>query len=250
MTLPASFLQHIEQHPCFTGCYNSASGVQACLDPNHPLVPQVVVSCTECFASFAVLTSLLTSGISSMTLADQLSHHVRMRRGYVLSVSGYFTNGPGFWFSGAYLGRGLFLVGGDRSRKLGSDLDQLLLAFQHNVMNLPDPRMIDPRQYVAQTVYSRFTAQSVCTPDKQALLASGHVSAVSQPGWQKLSLLEFLPLSTAPAAPSAVPPAASRRAAAKPTTRAPLKPGDICPICGAEVRTRHLLRNTFVGCMC
>src|SRR5271166_4239324 len=125
MTLPASYLNHIEQHPCFTGCYNSTSGVQACLDPNLPLLPQVVVSCTECFANFAVLTSLLPSGTTAMMLADQVSQHVRSRRGYVLSASGYFTNGPGFWFSGAYLGRGLFLVGGDRSRKLGSDLDQL-----------------------------------------------------------------------------------------------------------------------------
>src|SRR5260370_48093 len=54
MALPPSFLQHVEQHPCFTGCYSSTSAVRACLDPNNPLVPLVVVSCQDCYAHLGV----------------------------------------------------------------------------------------------------------------------------------------------------------------------------------------------------
>src|SRR4051812_16198521 len=102
MSLPVSFLQHVEQHPCFTGCYGSASGVQVCLDPNKPLSPLVVVSCKDCFANFAAPVSLLPAGLDSYKLAAQLTQHMRTRRGFAQSVSGYFTTGPGFWFSAVY----------------------------------------------------------------------------------------------------------------------------------------------------
>jgi hypothetical protein len=29
-----------------------------------------------------------------------------------------------------------------------------------------------------------------------------------------------------------------------------LQVGDICPVCGAEVRERGLLQGTFIGCLC
>src|SRR5262249_1446398 len=139
MSLPHSFVQHVEQHPCFSGCYGSASGVPVCLDPNKPPSSLVVVSGKDCFASFAVPTPPLPAGVDSYKLASQLTLHLRGKRGFSQSVSGYFTTGPGFWFSAAYYPCGVFLIHGERSRARGSDLDQLLLAFQHGLIVPLDP---------------------------------------------------------------------------------------------------------------
>ena len=55
-----------------------------------------------------------------------------------------------------------------------------------------------------------------------------------------MTLAEFLPQKRKPAAPAA---------GAAPAAR-PLKVGDICPVCKAEVRVRPLLHGTYVGCLC
>jgi hypothetical protein len=242
MALPPSFLQHVEQHPCFTGCYSSTSGVRACLDPNNPLVPLVVVSCQDCYAHFGVPQALLPPGTDSYRLAEQLTQHMRKHRGFALSVSGYWTKGPGFWFSVAYYPCGIFLIHGERSRPVGSDLDQLFLAFHHGVLTPPDPRMIDPKQYAVQTVYGNFVSMSPAVKSKQDLLASPQIRAGAQSGWLKLTLAEFLPLSTAASGGAGKP-------GTKPAAKT-LKVGDICPVCGAVVRERPLLNGSFVGCMC
>ena len=242
MALPPSFLQHVEQHPCFTGCYSSTSGVRACLDPNNPLVPLVVVSCQDCYAHFGVPQALLPPGMDSYRLADQLTQHIRKHRGFALSVSGYWTKGPGFWFSAAYYPCGIFLIHGERSRPVGSDLDQLLLAFHHGVLAPPDSRMIDPKQFAVQTVYGNFANMSGAVKCKQDLLASPQIRAGAQSGWLKLTLAEFLPLNTGASG-------GAGKAGAKPAAKA-LKVGDICPVCGAVVRERPLLNGSFVGCMC
>jgi hypothetical protein len=244
MPLPASFLLHVEQHPCFTGCYGSTSGVRACLDPNAPLTPLVVVSCQDCYAHLGVPQSLLPAGMDSQRLAEQVTQHLRKHRGLALSVSGYWTKGPGFWFSAVYYSCGLFLIHGERSRPVGSDLDQLMLAFHHGVLTPPDPRMIDPKQFAVQTVYGNFANVSVSVRGKQDLLASPQIRAQAQSGWQKLTLAEFLPLSAA-----AAPKAPAKAAATKPAAK-PLAVGDICPVCGSQVRVRPLLNGSFVGCMC
>lgn len=243
MTLPTSFVQHIEQHPCFTGCLNSASGAQVCLDPNRPLAPLVVVSCQDCHAHFAVPASLLPANFNPNNLAATLTQHVQTKRGFALSVSGYFTKGSGFWFSAAYYACGLFLINGERSRALGTDLEQLLHAFRQGVLAPPDPRMLDPKQFAVETVYVNFATSSTGARSKQALLSSPQVRLQAATGWKKVTLAEFLPLATngaAAAAPVAV------AAAARPA----LKVGDICPVCKAEVRVRQLLQSTFVGCLC
>jgi hypothetical protein len=247
MPLPPSFLEHVEQHPCFSGCYSSASAVRVCLDPTTPLTPLVVVSCKDCYASLAVPGSLLPPGMDTYRLADHLTQHLRKQRGFALSVSGYYTKGPGFWFSAAYYACGMFLIHGERSRQLGSDLDQLLLAFQHGVLSPPDARMIDPKHFSVQTVYGNFTAPSAQIGSVQDLLSSPQIKTQPQSGWQKLTLAEFVPLT------KASPPASSGsalKATRKPTAPRVLKPGDICPVCGAEVRERPLLRGSFVGCLC
>jgi hypothetical protein len=249
MSLPASFLLHVEQHACFTGCYSSASGVRVCLDPNAPLAPLVVVSCGDCYASLAVPASLLPAGTDSYRLADQVTQHLRKQRGFALSVSGYQTKGPGFWFSAVYYSCGIFLIHGERSRKLGTDLDQLMLAFHHGVWTPPDSRMIDPKQYAVQTVYANFTGATGPVRNKQDVLALPQVRSQPQSGWQKLTLAEFLPLTTAGQGNGhAVAPTA--QATRKPAAPRVLKPGDVCPVCGAEVRERPLLRGSFVGCLC
>ena len=229
MSLPPSFVQHLEQHPCFTGCYNSTSGVQACLDPSSPLTPLVVVSCADCYSHLAVAAALLPAGMDAYRLAAHVTQHLRQQRGFVLSVSGYTTKGPGFWFSAVYYACGLFLIHGERSRQLGTDLDQLLLAFKHGVLTPPDPRMTDPKLYAVQTVYGHFAAPSARISSKQELLASPQVRSQTQPGWQKLTLAEFLPLAASSPTPPAAPPPA------KPTAPHVLAPGDVCPVCGAEV---------------
>lgn len=251
MSIPTSLLQHVEQHGCFTGCYSNDWQGCLCLDPAQPLQPVVAVSCQDCFARIAVPQALLPAGMTGYTLADQLTTHLRQVRGFTLSKSGYHTNGPGFWLSVAYLGAcGLFLVNGERSNK-GPDLDMLLLAFQHKVMTPSHPLMTDPKQYTCQVVYVNFAAPIQPLRSKQDLLASKHCRLQATPGFQRVTLAEFLPVSSTltqavqTTAKALVPASASNSAAPRPLQR-----GDICPKCGAEVRERHLLQGTFLGCLC
>jgi len=239
MTLPASFVQHIEQHPCFTGCFNSASGAQVCLDPNRPLAPLVIVSCQDCYAHFALPASLLPANFNANNLAPHLTQHVQTKRGFALSVSGYFTKGSGFWFSAVYYACGVFLINGERSRALGTDLEQLINSFRQGILAPPDPRMLDPRHFAIETVHVNFATASSGARSKQALLSSPQVRLQAATGWKKVTLAEFLPLSGNGAS-------AAASAAARPT----LKVGDICPVCRAEVRVRQLLQSTYVGCLC
>ena len=248
MTIPASFLQHVEQHGCFSGCFGSESNVSVCLDPARPLQALLVVSCRDCLARLGVPQSLLPSGSSSTWLADQLTQHLRGQRGFTFACSGYHTQGPGFWLSVASYGpAGLFLVNGERSRALGSDLDLLLLGFKHGVLPSPsDPRLLDPKQYATQQVYVRFAAPLSPVASRQALLASPHCRTQPTPGFQRVTLAEFQPAARAAAA---APPSATARTARAASSK-PLKPGDVCPVCGAEVCERALLQGTYVGCLC
>jgi hypothetical protein len=243
MTLPASLLQHAEQHGCFTGCYSSEPNVSVCLDPNQPPGTLIAVSCQDCFGRLGVPLSLLPPGSNSHTLAASLSQHVRARRGFGLSVGGYHARGPGFWLGAVYYSRcGVFLLDGERSRRLGTDLDLLLMAFKHGVVAPPDPRMLDPKQYAVQTVYVNFGSPQGGIATKQSLLSSPQCRLQPQPGWQKVTLAEFLPLGGISAGATS--------ASAKPAAARVLKVGDVCPVCGAEVRERQLLHSTFVGCLC
>jgi hypothetical protein len=246
MSIPASLLQHAEAHPCFSGCYGSDPDVSACLDPARPLSPLLVVSCHDCFARLGVPRSLLPSGATSNWLAGQLTQHLRKQRGFGLSFSGYHNKGPGFWLSVAYYAScGLFLLNGERSRALGGDLDLLILAFRHGIAAPPDPRMLDPRQFTTQEVYVRYTAPMAPVATRQALVTSPHCRSQPAAGFQRVTLAEFLPVARA-AAPAAV---ARTPANGTPAARA-LRPGDICPVCGAEYRVRALLQGTYLGCLC
>ena len=241
MSVPASLLQHAESHACFSGCYGSDPDVSVCLDPARPLSPLLVVSCHDCFARLGVPRSLLPSGATANWLAGQLTQHLRKQRGFALSFSGYHTKGPGFWLGAAYYAScGLFLLNGERSRALGGDLDLLILAFRHGVAAPPDPRMLDPRLYATQEAYVRFTAPMAPVASRQALVMSPHCRAQPAAGFQRVTLAEFQPAARA-AAPAKAQGSAAPRA---------LKPGDICPVCGAEFRVRALLQGTYLGCLC
>jgi hypothetical protein len=248
VSIPASLLQHAEAHPCFSGCYGSDPDVSVCLDPARPLAPMLVVSCHDCFARLGVPRALLPSGATSNWLSGQLTQHLRKHRGFTMSFSGYHTKGPGFWLGAAYYGPcGLFLVNGERSRALGSDLDLLILAFRHGVAAPPDPRMLDPRLYATQEVYLRFTSPMAPIASRQALVTSPHCRTQPAAGFQRVTLAEFQPAARAAAAGAAAAAKGPANGAAAPRA---LRPGDICPVCGAEVRVRALLQGTYLGCLC
>ena len=180
---------------------------------------------------------------ASYKLADLLSQHVRTRRGYSVSVSGYHARGPGFWFAAVYWSScNIFLLDGERSRKLGSDIDLLMLAFQHGVMSTADPAMRDPLSFAVESLY--LDPGQTLTPLalKADLLSAPGVSLQPAAGWKKVTLAEFV---GAPAAPGAGPAASS----APPASASP-GIGQRCPKCGAEIRVRTLLHQTFVGCLC
>jgi hypothetical protein len=240
MALPASLLQHVDQHACFTGCYGGDANVSACLDPGKPLESLAVVTCQDCLARVGVPLSLLPTGTTGHSLATVLTNHLRQQRGFALAFSGYHTRGPGFWLSATYYDCGLFLINGERSRQRGSDLDLLLLAFQHGVIPPPDPRMNDRKHYTVQTVHVNFSKFQPRILNKQGLLAAPQCRTQTTAGWQKVTLAEFLPVTTQPSAANG-----NGGAPAK-----PLKVGDICPACGAEYRVRPLLNGSFVGCLC
>jgi hypothetical protein len=257
MTIPASLLHHAEGHGCFSGCFGAESDAEVCTDARRPPEPVVLVSCRDCLSfKIGALRSLLPAGNAhGYWLANALTQHFRAQRGYTWSVSGYHARGPGFWLSAAYCATaGLFLLDGERSRNLGSDLDLLLLAFQHGLATASDPRMLDPHQYGVRVVYANFAGLAAPINGLPTLLASPHCQAQQKSGFRRVTLAEFLPQSRrstpAPAATSGaqnVQAAASRGKPAPPRT---LKAGDICPVCKAEVRLRPLLHGTYLGCLC
>jgi len=261
MSLPPSLLQQVEQHGCFSGCYQSDADVRTCLDPAKSPEHVIVVSCLDCLSfKLGVLQALLPPTSMSFWLADQLTRHVRKLRGYTLSFAGYHARGPGFWLSGVYYGHcGMFLLDGARSRSLGSDLDLLLLAFKQGVIQPPDARMNDPHLYTTQVVYLDLSNPLVPVASRQDLLASPLCQAQPKKGFHRVTLAEYQPVAGAvaqaagkPAAPSALVAGSLSAKAANLTSAAArgLKAGDVCPVCKAVVCERPLLKGTYIGCLC
>ena len=244
MTLPASLLSVVEQHPCFSGYYRYDAEIQACIDPAAPAARLYTFSCGDCLMFRpGVLVSLLSAGISAYSLADALCAHMRGLRGYRVSVSGYFTAGGGFWLSAAYYGDGLFLIDGSRNRNGRADLDVLIEAFRHGVLQPEDPRMLDPSLYTVEPAFVNMAAPVAKVKTKQDLIASPQYSAKSKQGFSRATIVEFLPLVAVAAAPAQQPPLP------EPAPRK-LEMGEVCPKCGALVEERALFTGTFVGCLC
>lgn len=245
-----------------------------CVDPAQPLATVLHGVCSECL-SFRVgaLTTALGVGVNAQAFADELSAEVQGLRGYVWSSSGYWANG-GFWISAAYFGNGLFLVDGSRNGSHRTDLDMLIQAFRAGVLAPDDPRMTSPSHYTSDLVYVDMSQFIGMVRDKQDLLASPACRTTHLHGYQRASLLEFVPMarsSSQPSKPGAWPPPAVRPSAPPPPTvrsatssgpPAPALPASsaapapqaesavCCPHCGGEIKERPLFFGTYVGCLC
>lgn len=271
MALPASLLAAVEAHPCFTGCYSHEIPVALCVDPARAPVTSFHAACQDCLMfHVGALASLLPPGTTQYTLAQELASHMRAVRGYRWAFSGYHATGPGFWLSAAYYGDGLFLVDGSRNHGGAKDVDLLVQAFRAKLAQPDDPGMLDPALYAADVVHLSCTPPLGPVRTKQDILRLSQCSLAPRQGFRRVCIVEFLPLTSAlagqspaptqpPAAPIQPPPIiggvlgnaapssppASRRA----SSRAP-RLGEVCPICGAEVKERPLFSGTFVGCLC
>jgi hypothetical protein len=246
MSLPTSLQQQLEQHPCFPGVYHGDPNVFVCLDPNRPPQRTRVISCSECYQKFGALESLLPAGMDSHQLAREATRHIQSHRRYSLSLGGYHAKGPGFYVSAVYFSScGVFLIDGARSRANGSDVDLLILAFRHGVVQPFDPLLLDPKQYRPRTVHVRCVPPPPPLKTVQDLLSWSGCQANAGSGFHPVTLAEFLPVSSAlPAARQSAPSATT--AAATPQR----KEGDICPVCKAVICRRPLLNGTYLGCLC
>ena len=252
MALPQSLLTAVEQHACFAGCYSGRDEPLLCLDGQAPLQPAVVIACQDCLSfKLSVLSSLLPAGMTSHRLAKEITRYAQQQRGVSLATSGYHVEGPGFWFHAAYYDScGLFLLDGRSSRQLGSDLDLLMLAFQHQVLTMPDVRMFDPNNYSVQQIYLDTTSPLPKISNINDLLSAPEVSLRRPSGgrWRKATLAEFL-LASSPV-PVAQPVIVQLPDDDPEPSPVDLEPGDVCPVCNAEVKERQLLTGSFVGCLC
>jgi hypothetical protein len=197
-------------------------------------------------------------------LAQELAAHMRATRGYRWAISGYHATGQGFWLSAAYYGDGLFLVDGSRNHGGARDVDLLVQAFRSKLVQPDDQGMLDPALYASEIVHLSCSPPLGLVKTKQDILRSPQCSLSPRQGLRRVCIVEFLPLTTmagnnkpiiAPppvVKPSPSPPPVAARPPA-PVPRAPSKPlrvGDMCPVCGAEVKERPLFSGTFVGCLC
>lgn len=267
MALPASLLHAVETHVCFSGCYGTSSDVLTCTSATQP--PQCIlhVSCEDCLGfHVGVLTGLLPSQMTGNLLARELSAHVRKLRGYSWSIGGYHYSSR-LWLSAAYYPCGLFMLDGSHNDGRSNDLDVLIAAFRSGLLKPQDPRMLDPALYVTQQVYIDMSVPIFPVHSMQDILMSPQCSTSFQGHGQgrRVTLAEFQPIAAqagqarSSAAPASTPsgqaaPAAGAHsdmaADTAPIQRRPMRPGERCPVCGAVVKERPSLTDTFVGCLC
>lgn len=263
--LPATLISTVEAHTCFTGCYRYESPVAVCIDPAQPLSAAVQVSCADCFSFYvASLASLLPVGTTGHTLASELSAHMRALRGYRWAISGYHlsSGGGGFWLSAASLTEELFLADGARNHPRNRTEAELLVeAFKQKIAPHQDPRMLDPLQYSIDFVHLDLTTPLPPVKNKLDILSAAQCSATPTPRSRRVAVVELLPQPPAVLAPhlagsapgvatSAAAPAASMSASSVRPPPRKLRPGDVCPVCGAEYKERPLFTGSFVGCLC
>lgn len=264
VALPASLLAAAEAHACFTGCYSHETPVALCIDAARPPVTSFHAACQDCLMfHVGALASLLPPGMTQYGLAQELAAHMRSVRGYRWAISGYHATGQGFWLSAAYYGDGLFLVDGSRNHGGARDVDLLVQAFRSKLVQPDDQGMLDPALYASEIVHLSCAPPLGTIKSKQDILRSPQCSLSPRQGLRRVCIVEFLPLTTtatnhnkpaiAPPVPGKVPPPPAVVRPTAPPPRAPSRPlrvGDVCPVCGAEVKERPLFSGTFVGCLC
>lgn len=268
MSLPQSLLTCVEQHACFAGCFSGRRVERLILNSTQPPERGVVIECKDCLSFYvSTLDSLLPAKMDEYRLAKSLSQHVQQLRGVTVATGGYHVEASGFWLNAAYFAQGgFFLLDGESSRNIGSDLDLLMLALNHGVLSVSEPGIDDPANYAVQTIAMDRTSGPMGHLTTVAhLLAAPYVSTspTKPTGWLNVTLAEFLPVSTI--APS---PSASLSAAAATGTRTLIS--DRRSIRGdcrgshswaaedrrclselrSEFRERTLLHDTYVDCEC
>ncbi len=161
----------------------------------RPLAHALQAVCTQCLSfHLGALRSVVGAGVTPQAFADELSSHVSGLRGYVWSTSEYAAS-SGFWISAAYFGNGLFLVDASRNTSQCTDLDGLIHAFRHGVVTPDDPRMLTAALYTAEVVYLDMSQSIGPVPDKQSLLATPGCRTTPMHGYQRASILEFIPMA-------------------------------------------------------
>ncbi len=243
-----------EAHSCFSGCYAPGNRLHCLVDVAAPPEPAVDALCEDCL-SFRVggLISQLGSGMTQYQLARDITHHMRVQRGYTLSFGGYHTQGGGFWLSAAYWHpSGVFLLKSDRgASQASSDIDLLVRAFQNGVAQPLEPNMLDASQYRSQRVFLNMVGLHG-PMSAAALLGSSHVSQTRKRGYVEVTVAEYLPVAGRPMLPARAPsPSPAPKALAAPAApRRRLALGERCEVCGEVVAERPLLTSVYVGCAC
>jgi hypothetical protein len=260
VSLPPPLRAAVEAHRCFSGCYSGDSRGVFCADVSQPTLPMVNVHCSDCLTwHVGALTHLLPPSLQTPdALAAKLSKHMRRKRGFVWSVSGYHLarhiTGGGFWLAAACLGPGVFVVQPDRGRGQPSDAIHVLMeAFRLKLAPCPGPGMLDAKEYAAQPIYLRYSPGDPVTPDKASLLASPQHRATWAPGFEAAMVVEHLPSLAAAgktggsASATTTPPSALASSSRGLRTTGD---GEVCSACGHPVRERQLLYGTYAGCLC
>jgi hypothetical protein len=259
MALPASLLSAAEAHPCFTGCYSHEIPVALCVDPARAPVTSFHAACQDCLMfHVGALAGVLPAGTTQYTLAQELAAHMRAVRGYRWAFSGYHATGPGFWLSAAYYGDGLFLVDGSRNHGGTKDVDLLVQAFRARLAQPDDPGMTDPALYAADVVHLSCAPTLGPVHTKQDILRLSQCSFVPRQGFRRVSIVEFLPLTSATGVSKVVkagaqsPPMAAISTSS--ATSAPLwkssDAGTVCTRCQRPVKELTLCGKTTFSCMC
>lgn len=206
MPVPASLLDAVDAHACFSGCYSHETPVALVTDPGRPPVVSFHAACQDCLMfHVGSLASLLPHGMTQYGLAQELAAHTRRTRGYRWAISGYHATGQGFWLSAAYYGDGLFLVDGSRNHGGTRDVDLLVRAFRSKLVQPDDQGMLDPALYASEIVHIDATNIILPKNGKSDILRSAGCSLSPRQGLRRTCIVEFLPLTTVSKLTSGVP---------------------------------------------
>ena len=257
MTIPASLLNAVDTHACFSGCYDADSDALICTHATQPPERMLQVQCEDCLGfHVGSLARLLPPHMNADQLANELSEHVRKLRGYAWSIGGYHYSYNRLWLSAAYYPCGLFVIDASHNARNRKDLDVLIEGFRCGLINPQDPRMTDPALYITRQVYLDMSAPLVPVNSMHDLLQSPLCSTSFRGHGRRVTLAEFQPLAVrtsrqrSPVRTTPPPPATTSPFTITPPARTTLNIGERCPVCGAQVKERPSLTDTFIGCLC
>ena len=271
--LPHALLSVVENHSCFSGCYDSCQDIEAIVDVRQGPETTYHLQCKDCLSfHVGILARHLPVGMDASSLAREVTEHVRNVRGYSWSIGGYHVGPASLWLSAAYYPCGVVLVNSERNTPSKKPVDALIEGYQLGIIPANDSAMFDPANYRTYNVYLDMSKSIGVVNSVADILTSPRCSQVSRSGFQKVAVLEFLPIvqSQTHSTPSllstnsiSVQPSVSSGTLITPASTTTneasgqklssskkLSIGEFCPRCGAEVKERPSLYETFVGCLC